>query len=152
MCKYIFYYIFFLANVFSFFNCNQTKELKRVDNGINNEIDKFWDSMVKAIREKKIDYLVENSKFEIECKNCGINQGGNELYESRIFFTNYIDKINPPEKKNYTLSTNVGNVLPGEYEKLHLINYSLKKDRMNIIYSIEENSGVLKFRGSFTVP
>lgn len=126
------------------FSCNDNqsqKEFKRL---------KVWEGIQLAVKENRIDYLLEISKDTLECIEC--NDGESWILKEE-FYSNYIKQIEQSKNKEYSIySEEIGD--ENGFITLHRINYAeeFKGNSFNTIYTILEKENEIQFQGVFSVP
>ena len=110
----------------------------------------IWEEIQRAVKEKNINYLLENSKDTLECIEC--NDGENWILKEE-FFSKHFDQIVQRHKKEYIIHSEKYEGEKG-FDKRYHINYSYegKGEKYNIIYKIIEGEKGIQFQGVFGVP
>jgi hypothetical protein len=121
-------------------NQNQ-KEFERLE---------IWEDIRIAVKENRIDYLLEISKDTLECIECN---NGEDWILKETFFVNYLEQIEISDSKEYSIYSETYEDEKG-FNKRYRINYAYKGkgEKHNSIYTILEGEKGIQFQGVFGVP
>jgi len=129
--------------IWSCTNSQNQKEFERLE---------IWEEFRMAAKEKRIDFLLENSKDTLECIEC--NKGENWILKEE-FFKNHLKQIELSETKEYSVFLERYESVKGFTER-YRITYSYrgrgKREEHNSIYTILKGENSIQFQGVFGVP
>lgn len=122
----------------------------------NNKIQKetkldVWESILQAVNQNNIDYLLEISADTLSCDECNY---GESWIEKENFFRNHFEQMNLGRNDNYDFFVEDISTINNGYDKRYRINYrkEYKGSKYNIIYTILEGENGIQFNGVYSVP
>ena len=124
-------------------NNHSNKKFKRLE---------IWEEIRNAVKEKRIDYLLEISTDTLECLGC--NDGGNWISKEE-FFSNYLEQIEISESKEYSIYSEKYEKVKG-FSKRYRIGYNYggggRGEKNGIIYTLLKGEKGIQFQGLFGIP
>jgi hypothetical protein len=111
-----------------------------------------WWKFLKAIEEKNIEYLIENSYDTIFCTDCILDlKESSELYESKLIYQNNIEEFADIEllkQSNYSIYAT---------DSLFRVNFKIEESdaeegAYNIVFTFLKHKHKFKLRERFTIP
>lgn len=121
-------------------SCHDKKNQK------NNE----WEVILKAVKNKNIEYLLKISEDSLQCLEC--NNGESWVNKERFFRKN-INQMSLASSKNYTLFVEGIKMEDGFNKRIRISYFEKHKgNEYTIIYSILTGENKVKFLGVFSVP
>ncbi len=110
-----------------------------------------WEQILKAVKEKQIDYLLNISSDTLKCLEC---DNGKSLVTKEVFFKRYFEQMKLGGDLEYSFFIEDLSDFDSVFTKRIRISYKkeYKKNKYDIIYTLLKGEDSIKFIGVFSIP
>ena len=133
-------------------NCSGKENLKIKNRDLSRPLtfsDSIWIKFSKAMEEKNIEFLLENSLDKIECTDCIVGSNIEDRFESKFIFEHHLNKLmvlDSLSKKEFSTSI---------HENRLLVNYTIVRkyaEGYNLIFEFQRSKEKYLFKKMYFVP
>lgn len=135
------FFLLMLPFVFSCGNTQSPSEFERLE---------MWENIRTAVKEKRIDYLIEISKDTLDCMEC--NEGNSKITKEE-FFNSHLRQMEVSDTQPYSVFIEKYTKEKG-FDQRYRVNYLFENggESQNIIYTFLTNENNIQFQGVFGIP